>query len=39
MSNLNPNKSFQDLIFKLLEVRPREYRPHEFRRKERGDEE
>ena len=29
----------KDLIFKLLEVRPREYRPHEFRRKERGDEE
>ena len=29
----------QDLIFKLLEVRPREYRLHEFRRKERGDEE
>ena len=29
----------QDFIFKLLEIRPREYRPYEFRRKERGDEE
>ena len=29
----------EDFILKLLEVRPRDYRPREFRRKERGDEE
>ena len=27
----------QDFIFKLLEVRPREYKPREFRRKDSGD--
>ena len=27
----------KDFIFKLLEVRPREYKPREFRRKDSGD--
>jgi hypothetical protein len=28
----------KDFIFKLLEVRPREYKPREFRQKDSGDE-
>ena len=28
----------KDFMFKLLEVRPREYRPREFSQKDRGDE-
>ena len=29
--------TLKDLMFKLLEVRPREYKPREFRRKDSGD--
>jgi len=29
----------EDFIFKLLEVRPHDYKPREFRKKDRGDEE
>jgi len=30
--------TLQDFIFKLLEVRPRDYKPREFRQKDSGDE-